>query len=248
MANEAHKEPTMEEILASIRKIISDDDPAPQAAETESAPVEESPAPVEAEASFDDDELDDIDIDDVMFEDETDTDVSASDAEDLVVEQDAFEVEFEQFESDVDDVSEPPSFEEMLGAARAVVAAPKAEEVEEPVEEVFPEAVVEDIAPEPESEPEPAAPAPVAASVEEDMAATARYQQTVLTDDQTADVAAGALGKLISKMDIGGDNTIEGLVREMLKPMMKEWLDANLPKIVEEKVEAEVQRIARMAR
>ena len=26
MANEAHKEPTMEEILASIRKIISEDD------------------------------------------------------------------------------------------------------------------------------------------------------------------------------------------------------------------------------
>ena len=49
-------------------------------------------------------------------------------------------------------------------------------------------------------------------------------------------------------MDMGGDNTIEGLVREMLKPMMKDWLDANLAKIVEEKVEAEVQRIARMAR
>ena len=132
------------------------------------------------------------------------------------------------------------------------MAAPKAEEAEEVVEEVFPEALVEEVAPEPEPElePEPAAPEPVAASVsvEEDMAATARYQQTILTDDQTADVAAGALGKLISKMDMGGDNTIEGLVREMLKPMMKDWLDANLAKIVEEKVEAEVQRIARMAR
>lgn len=136
----------------------------------------------------------------------------------------------------------------MLGAARAVVAAPKAEEAEEIVEEVFPEAIVEEVAPEPEPEPEPAAPEPVVASVEEDMAASARYQQTVLTDDQTADVAAGALGKLISKMDMGGDNTIEALVRELLKPMMKEWLDANLAKIVEEKVEAEVQRIARMAR
>ena len=52
----------------------------------------------------------------------------------------------------------------------------------------------------------------------------------------------------MSKMDTGNDNTIEGLVRELLKPMIKEWLDANLPGIVEEKVEAEVQRIARMAR
>ena len=242
MANEAHKEPTMEEILASIRKIISDDDTAPQAAEP--APVEDTPAPVEVEASFDEDDL--HDIDDVMFEEEPETEEAAP--EEVVADEEAFEVEFEQFEADPDEVSEPPSFEEMLGAARAVVAAPKAEEAEEIVEEVFPEATVEEVAPEPEPEPEPAAPEPVAASVEEDMAATARYQQTVLTDDQTADVAAGALGKLISKMDMGGDNTIEALVRELLKPMMKEWLDANLAKIVEEKVEAEVQRIARMAR
>ena len=80
------------------------------------------------------------------------------------------------------------------------------------------------------------------------MQTSARYAQTVLTDDQTADVAAGALGKLISKMEVRGDNTIEGLIKEMLKPMIKDWLDANLPTIVEEKVEAEVQRIARMAR
>ncbi|WP_370233253.1 DUF2497 domain-containing protein [Hyphomonas sp.] len=242
MANEAHKEPTMEEILASIRKIISDDDVAPQA---------EEPAAVEEASATEEFNADDLhDIDDVMFEDEPAADVQPVEVEMESEVEDAFEVEFEQFESTADDVSEPPSFEEMLGAARAVVAAPKAEEAEELVEEVFPEAVAEDVAPEPEfqPEPEPVAPEPVAASVEEDMAATARYQQTVLTDDQTADVAAGALGKLISKMDRGGDNTIEGLVREMLKPMMKDWLDANLPKIVEEKVEAEVQRIARMAR
>ena len=61
-------------------------------------------------------------------------------------------------------------------------------------------------------------------------------------------MAANTLGKLIAKMDMSGSNTIEGLIRELLKPMMKEWLDANLPKIVEEKVEAEVQRIARMVR
>lgn len=80
------------------------------------------------------------------------------------------------------------------------------------------------------------------------MAASPAYESTVLTEETTADAAAGALGKLISKMDIGGENTLEGMVRELLKPMMKEWLDDNLPTIVEEKVEAEVQRIARMAR
>ncbi|OZB16237.1 MAG: hypothetical protein B7X53_09330 [Hyphomonas sp. 34-62-18] len=80
------------------------------------------------------------------------------------------------------------------------------------------------------------------------MPAAPRYANEPLTDANTAESAAGALGKLISKMDIGSDNTLEGLVRELLKPMVKEWLDANLARIVEEKVEAEVQRIARMAR
>jgi len=47
---------------------------------------------------------------------------------------------------------------------------------------------------------------------------------------------------------VGSENTLEGLVKELLKPMIKEWLDANLPAIVEDKVEAEVQRIARLAR
>jgi len=73
-----------------------------------------------------------------------------------------------------------------------------------------------------------------------------------ITDERTADAAAGSLGKLFSKVEFGeetgGGNTIEGMVREMLRPMLKEWLDDNLPAIVEKSVEAEVQRIARMAR
>ena len=45
-----------------------------------------------------------------------------------------------------------------------------------------------------------------------------------------------------------GETSLEDLVREMLRPMIKEWLDANLATIVEQKVEAEVERISRMAR
>ena len=36
---------------------------------------------------------------------------------------------------------------------------------------------------------------------------------------------------------------LEAVVREMLKPMLKEWLDSNLPDIVEEIVTREVARI-----
>ncbi|MEN3973641.1 DUF2497 domain-containing protein [Emcibacter sp. SYSU 3D8] len=43
----------------------------------------------------------------------------------------------------------------------------------------------------------------------------------------------------------GDSNTLEGVVRAMLKPMLKEWLDANLPRLVEDIVQAEIRRLAR---
>lgn len=42
----------------------------------------------------------------------------------------------------------------------------------------------------------------------------------------------------------GEDNTLDGLVRSMLRPMLKEWLDARLPALVEEMVAKEIARIA----
>lgn len=41
--------------------------------------------------------------------------------------------------------------------------------------------------------------------------------------------------------------TVEDLVIESLKPMLKEWLDENLPQIVERKVQREIERISRQA-
>ena len=41
-----------------------------------------------------------------------------------------------------------------------------------------------------------------------------------------------------------GETSLEGLVRELLRPMLAQWLDANLPPMVEELVKAEIARIA----
>ena len=41
----------------------------------------------------------------------------------------------------------------------------------------------------------------------------------------------------------GSENTLEGLVREMLRPQLKAWLDANLPALVERMVAREIARI-----
>lgn len=41
-----------------------------------------------------------------------------------------------------------------------------------------------------------------------------------------------------------GETSLEGLVRELLRPMLAEWLDKNLPGMVEKLVKAEIARIA----
>lgn len=224
MANEAHKEPTMEEILASIRKIISDDTPgagsASQAALRDAGTGKSGPQPQKFDFDNDEADLGMFETDDTEFTNDIADDVT-------------------------EEITGPElSFEAMLGAPK------KAETAPEPEPDYLDE-IEDNFEPEPApARPAAAPPAPkpaVPAAVEPSMPASPRYSAP-LTDDNTADAAAGALGKLISKMDLGSDNTLEGLVRELLKPMVKEWLDANLARIVEEKVEAEVQRIARMAR
>lgn len=41
-----------------------------------------------------------------------------------------------------------------------------------------------------------------------------------------------------------GETSLEGLVRDMLRPMLAEWLERNLPDMVERLVAAEIARIA----
>ncbi|QYJ00165.1 DUF2497 domain-containing protein [Thalassovita mediterranea] len=113
-----------------------------------------------------------------------------------------------------------------------------------PPVEVEPEtepAVAEFSPPQPEPEPQ----------MTEQPTSSAQTGGDALTDERIAGAAATALGKLMVKRSAeeeANPNTLDGLMRELLRPMIKEWLDANLPTIVERKVEEEVQRIARMAR
>jgi uncharacterized protein len=45
-----------------------------------------------------------------------------------------------------------------------------------------------------------------------------------------------------------GDRGLEDMTREMLRGMIKQWLDANLPTLVEELVREEIERVARKGR
>lgn len=70
-------------------------------------------------------------------------------------------------------------------------------------------------------------------------------QETILSD-QTATASRNslaALSALIVRPDDAPSNTLEGLVRDMLRPMLREWLDANLPDLVEKMVAKEIARL-----
>ncbi len=68
-----------------------------------------------------------------------------------------------------------------------------------------------------------------------------------IIDEDTANSATAAFASLTRSVRVADDEgqTLEAIVTEMLRPMIKEWLDTNLSRIVEEKVEHEVQRLAR---
>lgn len=93
--------------------------------------------------------------------------------------------------------------------------------------------------PEPERAPEPVMrqPAPVPPAAE----------RSLLAPDTDAVVSA-AFGSLASTVLSNNARTLEDLVQDMLRPMLKSWLDENLPATVERLVRAEIERLARSGR
>lgn len=72
-----------------------------------------------------------------------------------------------------------------------------------------------------------------------------------IVSQETAQATRGALdalSRLLVKPEPNTDGTLEGLVREMLRPMLSEWLDANLPAIVESVVAREIAKITNSGR
>jgi cell pole-organizing protein PopZ len=69
-------------------------------------------------------------------------------------------------------------------------------------------------------------------------------QHPLLSPRTTAAVDT-AFNSLTHTVLMQNSRTLEDLVREMLKPMLKAWLDDNLPNIVERLVRAEIERVSR---
>lgn len=209
-------EPSMEEILASIRRIIADDDakagapaaaveppppprPAPVAAVTSPAPM--PPSPLEF-------------VNDIPPAPEP---VAAPDPTDVL--------ELTE-EMRAPDPEPAPQFRTMDAQPDVVFA-------EEPP-------------------PEPEAPQPELPAYDplENARRTLSAQMQVETDQPLLSRSASAavdsaFASLAHTVLSQNARTLDDLVKEMLRPMLKSWLDDNLPSLVERLVRAEIERVSR---
>ncbi|HNR76190.1 MAG TPA: DUF2497 domain-containing protein [Parvularculaceae bacterium] len=152
-----------------------------------------------------------------------------------------------------------PSMEEILASIRRIIS-----EDEEDATPARPAARAEPPrpaqaapAPQPRPKPAPAAVEPEQKFATEDVEMIRKNVAEAMADEEdgivenaTADAASRAFMSLSQSVQIstGEGHTLEDIVVEMLRPMIKDWLDANLAEIVEQKVEEEVQRVARRRR
>lgn len=211
------QEPSMDEILASIRRIIADD----QTAREGDIPMPEvktfAPEPVSAAPLVPEPALaaqpsawaapDQAAIDDLMAQDDV---LDLADHPEFAAPAD--DIDFR----DVPLGDPPPSVD-----VQEAWSAPQPEPESEPVLAGAPS----ELPPAP-----PVAPAEPLISRNTDAAVSAAFSSlanTILTHNA---------------------RTLEDLVGDMLRPMLKTWLDDNLPVIVERLVRAEIERVARGGR
>jgi cell pole-organizing protein PopZ len=148
---------------------------------------------------------------------------------------------------------------------------PRPESEEEPEDDVLvldPSMLVAEPAPEPDPEPEPkpeivlqqepepvielapavepppviavppSVPAPITASLTDLVAPAAAAAAASSVDNLVRTLAAGR-----STQVYAAGPTIEDLVREEVRPLLKEWLDTHLPPMVERLVRLEIERV-----
>lgn len=97
-----------------------------------------------------------------------------------------------------------------------------------------------------ESPPRRPTPSPSYAPVDFD-ASPLPPQQPILAQS-TVSAVESAFNSLAHTVLSSNARTLEDLVKEMLHPMLKSWLDDNLPGLVERIVKAEIERVSRGGR
>jgi uncharacterized protein len=216
-------EPSMEEILSSIRRIIADeeadegasDDDELGAAEAQAEPSQVDDDEAAGEAGGDDDESEDV-------------------LELTKVVRDSGEV--------IDLRAEGSAAAELAHVPESMPEPDsEADEVELAPEDEEPAPIIDD---EPNQEGTTAVETKSAAS------------RAGLVSAGAASAATGAFAKLTQAFQTtpseesvadGSGRSVEQFVEDMIRPMLKDWLDENLPPIVDRLVQKEISKIARRA-
>jgi len=81
--------------------------------------------------------------------------------------------------------------------------------------------------------------------LESEAGARAEAERAQLLSRETSAAVDSAFNTLAQTVLVQNARTLEDLVREMLRPMLKTWLDDNLPGMVERLVRAEIERVSR---
>jgi cell pole-organizing protein PopZ len=138
------------------------------------------------------------------------------------------------------DLSNEPSMEEILASIRRIIS--EEGEAAVPTPKARAPRAMREMPSETEATTEAGEDASDILELTEPMA----VDDDALVSDETASASRQALAALamsVTKPGLDGHSQIEDLVRELLRPMLKEWLDANLPAIVDAKVAGEIARI-----
>lgn len=142
------------------------------------------------------------------------------------------------------DLSSEPSMEEILASIRRIIS--EEEEAAVPTPKGRPARVARGPAAENEAEPEIDAEAADEDPGILELTAPMAVNDSLLSDEATSASrrSLAALAMSVTRPGPDGDSKIDELVRDLLRPMLKEWLDANLAAIVDAKVAAEIARIS----
>jgi hypothetical protein len=202
----------MEEILASIRRIIADDQDASPAATAAAQAAREPAAGAPAPES-----------DDILDLAELNEPEPAAPAIPEAAPQQASELSFR----DAAPLAEPEPAVELPSMPEPAAPMPPP-----------PVPVLEDL-PRPPPAAAPAPPPPIF---------QAPPSSETLVSTEAMATMGSAFHKLSHTVLTQNARTLEDLVTEMLRPMLKAWLEEHLPTMVERLVRAEIERVARGGR
>ncbi|MEO9337067.1 PopZ family protein [Mesorhizobium sp. SB112] len=249
-ANSIQREPSMEEILASIRRIIEDSDTGRKPedlAEIAAEKIEGSVIEVDAFRAELRAELDDVSKPEPAA-------VSAFDA--------PLRPAFEPRQSNpisaaVEALQQRAAPVEHFEEKPEANPAPQEEEAPVAYEDktIEPEMELQnndfEASPEQTVEQEPAVSEPVAAEKPEiatpQPVVTEVTSKPSIVSETTSKQVAAAFGELSEAFAASRRKSFDEMAEEMLRPMLQDWLDNNLPTLVERLVREEIERVARGA-